>query len=324
VRCVPAATEGVFVATEVVPPESWVAGDEADGARLSERLRVTDIATADGARFADHLIDDHWNQACTLEGDRCWPPYVEPNWAFLFSDDKCTSPVFASPDRCVPPVLVRESGGRDLFALGPRWPGPIFRGTKGCLPEGSGNATDGPFTKGGQLGADAVAGARIVEYGTGRLQGFGLRAVLDGEITSLPRTLLPYQRFRDATTGADCEPVWTREGEIRCLPVNTPNTLALGMPVFADAACTQPAFVCNTGPTCAGQPVVTFRFDARGERRDAQLHAGVRDLEMAQRFIRQGDACIPHGEPAPLSIWTEDASWSDYPLLVEKNGPTGP
>jgi hypothetical protein len=320
-HCMPAAAAGVLVATEVVPPESWVAGDEADGARLSDRLRVTDIATSDGARFADHLIDDHWNQTCTLEGDRCWPPFLEENWRSLFSDDKCTSPIFAQADPCATPTLLRGSSGGDLFAVGPRWAGPVFRGTKGCFLEGSANATDGPFTKGGRLDADAVAGARIVQHGTGRLQGYGLRARADGEITPLPRTLLPYQRFRDTTTGGDCEPVWTREGQIRCLPVFTPNASA-DVPIFADAACTQPAFFCNIAPTCADQVVVTSVFDDRGEQRDAELHAGVHDPENAQRFVRQGSACVPYGDPVPqLSYWTTDLPWDDYPLLREKNGP---
>jgi hypothetical protein len=169
-----------------------------------------------------------------------------------------------------------------------------------------------------------VAGARVVPYGTGRLHGFGLRTVEGGDITPLPRTLLPYQRFSDTTTGADCDPVWTTAGQVRCVPFGVAAAPILDGQLFADAACTQPAFICNFALTCAGKPVATFRFDDRGERVDAQLHTGVQDLSMTQPFFRRAGACVPYGQPMPLAIWTADASWDEFALLREKNGPAAP
>jgi hypothetical protein len=132
----------------------------------------------------------------------------------------------------------------------------------GCAP----GAGSGPFfvRVGAPLPADAVPLVDVVARGTGRL---ALR-MLESESKRLAAVhfsdaYAPYGDatgpYRDSALGLSCQPVWTTDGEYRCLPGDAHYAAAAWINAFADPACTQR--VINTSKLTA---VILGARDASG------------------------------------------------------------
>jgi hypothetical protein len=311
----------------VVPPERWATGREVDGAVVGGRVRLRQIETADGARFDDHLVDERWGKTCALETGwgpvACWPPTLSDS-TMEFTDDQCMSAPVSGGAWCEPPAFIGHNPA-NLHALGARWDGPVFERGKGCFAvaaavseAGADRAVGGYYQLGPSLGADAVA---VVEWrleGAGRFRRRGLSAD-GGAFLPLAEALTQstgVAPFHDIVTEADCSPVWTVEGDVRCVPASAlvdPYTEA----TFTDPGCSKPAYFCFASP-CAGMPVVVMATDEHGERRAVSLRTA--EVVSAVYTNRTG-TCAPEDFDAKnmFSLGAE-RSWDELPALDETNG----
>jgi hypothetical protein len=327
----------VDVAVEqVLPPEQWAMGTEVDGPLVAGRVRVRQIAAADGTRFDDHLVDETFGKSCLLraygpdlsgEGPSCWPDLLYQNAGFEGADCMGTVPVWRS-EACADPAGIDMGGMR--FALGPMWTGPVSARVKGCNLVSDGTP-DGPYEfyeLGAPLGDMTIAGAAWQAEGSGQFLLRGLRGaagdtvLLDNEIAGPNGWIVP--RYFDTIANVDCDPRWTPEGLVRCLPANV-IVVAWGLAaIFSDAACQKPVLACPGfgNKACGGTPVISTAVDVNGETRAVSLNAAV-DLATVYATTSDG-SCIP--EPAtmlaPYTFYTIGAPlpWDAYPALTEING----
>jgi hypothetical protein len=321
-----ASTDGtVDVAVEEVPPERWATGAEVDGPLVAGRLRVRQIAAADGTRFGDHLVDETFGKACVLgKGPTCWPTLLPVEAGVEGADCMSTVKVWRS-EACADPAAI--SMGDSWFALGPIWTGPVSIKYHGCTPV-SLDSPSGPYTF-YELGAPLVdatpARAEWQGEGSGRFRLRGLRGpagetvLLDNEIAG-PNGWIT-ARYFDTVANVDCDPRWTPEGLVRCVPTNVivgPGNAGL-VAFFSDAACQTPVLACpGLDKPCGDTPVISTATDADGELRDVSLNAAV-DLATVYGTAPDG-SCAP--TPAPFHFFTLGAPlpWDSYPALTEING----
>jgi hypothetical protein len=125
-------------------------------------------------------------------------------------------------------------------------------------------------------------------------------------------------RYHDALTGADCDPVWTPEGLVRCV-----DSSALRDPTtdpayfFADAQCKIPAFFCPLA-NCDSPPLaVVMEDDGRGGRRATKLASTVQ-IRGAYGGTNL-DTCAFDPQLNLLKIG-DTLPWDMFPTLAEKNG----
>jgi hypothetical protein len=322
---------------ETQPPARWATGTEIDGPRLGGRVRLRQIATEDGARFDDHLVDDHWSQRCTLEGTDgavdCWPTTAFDT-TLSYESDSCEGTQVWGGDVCAPPAFIGRLGPT-FYALGPAWSGSVFEKTKGCLPERDAARPDTRTTfyeRGAALGADVLARLQWTTSGTGRFARRGLRGeggeVGEGGEGGDASGLVPLAdelttaavaaRFHDAVAGADCNPIWTPEGLVRCVPTTVivgPYTYGF----FVDPGCQTKAYFCTNGP-CAGEPAIETALDAHGELRPTAVRATKRATAVYSGV--GGDVgCTPvPGDLTPFYTLEGPLSWNLFPALGESHG----
>jgi hypothetical protein len=323
---------------QTLPPDRWATGAEVDGPLVAGRIQIRQVATTDGTRFGDHLVDETFGKWCGLrpygpdlsgEGPSCWPEFLIGGTDFEGADCTGTVRVWQS-EACADPAGIATSGRR--FALGPLWTGPVSFSAHGCNVVSDGTP-DGPYAfyeLGAPLADMTIAGAEWWSTGSGRFVMRGLRGaagdtvLLDNEIAPPNGWIVP--RYFDTIANVDCDPRWTPEGLVRCVPKNAivgPGNGGLG-DVFADAACQKSAFACPgfTGKPCGGAPVISTAVDANGETRAVSLNAAV-DLTTVYR-IMPDLSCVPEDGTmlAPYTFFTVGGPlpWDAYPAFTEING----
>jgi hypothetical protein len=307
------------------PPTRWATGTEVDGPRAGGRVRLRQIVTEDGTRFDDHLVDEHWGRSCTLESDdtkiACWPPTAFDS-TLTYEGDTCEGTQVWGADACAPPAFIGRLGPT-YYALGPAWPGAVFEKSKGCLHVRDAAGPDARavfFERGAPLGADALATLRWDTSGTGRFARRGLRGD-DGGLVPLAdelTTATTKARFHDSVAGADCNPIWTPEGRVRCVPTTvTVGPYTYGF--FADAWCTTKVYLC-TNQACAGRPAIETALDANGELRPTSLRATKKPTAVYSSF--GGDVgCVPlMGDLSPYYTLEGPLPWDMFPALGESHG----
>jgi hypothetical protein len=313
--------------TGVVAPERWEAGTEATGARLSPRLFLWDIETTDGAFFQDHFVDEHWgHRSCRLEnaegGDVCAPARLD-DITLLHEDDACKGTPVWRAGACEDPAFIGRFT-KPFHALGAKYTGAAYELGKGCRlagPQTTAEGSDLFYELGEPLGDDALAPVAWKLEGTGRLQLRGL-VVLGGflpvslELARVDAMTSIVRRYHDTVTNADCDPLWTPEGRVRCVPTDVVvNPYSFHW--FADAACTKTAYLCGDSKPCGGQYVVPFSVDARGELRADEL---VKAVDAPEIFTDGAGACVPMGGAFAGYTLGDPLPWDVFPELVETNG----
>jgi hypothetical protein len=316
--CAPVAAprRELFVGQEVMAAAAWVSGREELSAGAG-RLARAEVVASDGGRFTQALHDRRWGRPCdplaeTSPGSgRCLE--ASAVLAGFFADADCGQPVAMAPTTCAGPALVR---GPDLqaFALGARHTGPVFaRGERGCerfeLP-----APWPFFAVGAALGADAEAPLSFPALGDGRL---ALRHAADqrgAPLSSALAVLAGQAPFADRTLGADCAPVRTATGGLRCLP---PALSGRRPDAFADAACTRPLYRCQRD--CQREQVI--RWDAAACLEGPLALALHRLGPEVREGIFEDDAkagCVPRPNPGGLYPAGAEISWDGYARLEEE------
>lgn len=320
-----------FVIDELVPPERYVSGNEVDGPLLAERLRIGQIEGSDGYRFTQRLVDETWQMPCSLTSLRgalaCMPSSLDDSSLFHV-DAECEGEQLWRSPACSEPAFIGNYS--ELYALGEVWAGPVFELGKGCREWSLPASADQFYTRGAALGSDALAAPTWAQAGSGRLQLRGLQGD-DGELVPLSDALFDattsptvrysgtVPRYYDTSTASGCRPVWTTQGEVRCVP----ETAIVDPYVYffsVDATCDQPAFFCSRAEGCVGVDVVSMAYAENGEYRAVSRNAG-KAVEGDMVFGMQNGECTPQG-PAGSQFFDigEQLSWDDYPKLGEVNG----
>lgn len=320
-----------YVIEEVVPPARYVTGKEVDGPLLAERLRVRQIEASDGFRFTQQLFDETWQKPCSLTTQQgalgCMPSSLGDNTPFHV-DAQCTGEELWRSPSCSEPAFIGNQS--EFHELGELWTGPVFELGKGCSEWAVPGSSDQFYTRGAALGSDAVAAPTWAQAGSGRLQLRGLQGD-DGELVALTDALFDaastpsaryagsVPRYYDTSIASGCRPVWTTQGEVRCVPetaIVDPYTYFFS----ADAACERPALFCPRGEGCVGVDVVSMDYDDSGQYRAVSRNAG-KAVTGDMVFGMQNGTCRPQG-PAGLQFFEpgEELSWDDYPQLSEANG----
>jgi hypothetical protein len=321
-----------FVRGPPLDLEDYVSGKLVPGALLGERIRVEEIEAADGSRFQHALYDERWQKPCNLNDWRDSPVCMAASmddWTTFYVDAACEGEGVWYAAACGDPAFIGRS---ELYALGQPWTGSVYELGKGCR-EASFAPDSGVrfYHRGEPLGDDAVAAVQWLEAGSGRLQRrglrgdagqlFGLADGLFGDSGSLRERSgsLVLPRYHDRETGADCAPIWTSEGDVRCVP-STVQIEPYSLQMYTDAACSQPAYLCLQQESCAGTDLILMGYDARGDYRGLSRRAAVA-APGDSIFSLQDGGCVE--SPAMgLNLFEsgEELPWDDYPLLSEVNG----
>jgi hypothetical protein len=314
--------------------DRWEPGTESDGPRLSARLHTTQIATSDGVRFVNRVVDDRWKVDCTLYPAgvaatvECRPPTVNATGSF-FVDDTCMTTELIGVHGCGPaPALILRSSTR--FALGAQFAGTLFEHQKqGCLMEMT-PPPDGPngtrfYLVGEPAGADAIAAARRGTAGTARFRLGGLLGENDALIR-IGADLYPYgggARYFDSVANEDCSPVWTPDGDVRCVPA---SVSIITQPIyFTDAGCTKPSFYCNKGEACDTQRVILTKRDTRGRIVATAAYATSTRLAKTNLYSGNPGSCSQVGANVLDNSAPGTAlSWDTFPTLHERNPMVAP
>lgn len=323
-----AVTGANLTVDEFEAPDRWATGAELDGPLLFGRLRLRRIGNGGDASFDDHFVDTRWSAPCALTGAadtaKCWPPSL-PDLTYDFEDDQCHGTPVWQVGACEKPAFIGQSGPA-LHAIGAEWRGAVFLGTKGCFPVTPTASSGAFFEEGGLLGDDAVVTVDWVTDAGGRLQRRGLRGA-GGELVPISAELANASGvapFRDTVAELDCNPLWTPDGLVRCVPTNVLfDSLSLGL--FADAACQTPAYFCPRFPAgCRGLPMISFAADANGIRHASSVNVA----ESAAGAFMRGDAgCVATTSFDPSMLFIAGpvlVPWDQFPALEERNGrPSG-
>jgi hypothetical protein len=320
-----------YVIDEVVPPERYVSGEEVDGPLLAERLRFRRIEGGDGSRFTQRLFDETWQKPCSLTSQsdalRCMPSSLDDGTSFHVDAECNGEPLWRAPS-CSEPAFIGNYD--DFYALGEVWTGPVFELGKGCREWTAPGSPDRFYTRGTALGSDSIAAPSWARAGSGRLQLLGLQGD-DGELVALSDALFDATttptvrysgtapRYYDTSIARGCRPVWTAQGEVRCVP-ETAIVDPYSYFFTVDADCDQPALFCPRAEGCVGVDVISMAYDENGEYRAVARSAG-KALASDVVYGMQNGQCRPQG-PAGVQFFDigEQLSWDDYPQLGEVNG----
>jgi hypothetical protein len=312
-------TQVELVIDRTFAPDKWATATEVDGPLLGNGIRVRQIETAEGARFDDHLIDESIGKECHVEADvssnHVCKPLVTSSSAHEGTD--CMGPLAYGAPACSDPAFVAEGG--TTYQVGPKWDGPVSNQGHGCsvLVEPLSGPQD-YYEKGPEVAFEPPQ-LELQGVGSGRLE---LRGVLgDGGVVVLgdeiaPPTWWVTPRYFDHDANRDCDPVWTPEGLVRCIPTELVD--AVDEPpwvgFYADAGCTEPV---RLGAAPDGAIVVSAMGSADGELHAVALHAAVRSTKA---YFKTGVAC----ELVPGDYYTlgsDELPWDPYPEIREVNGP---
>jgi hypothetical protein len=336
---VPGGSRVLVTTASVESPARWAPGTERDAALAAGRLRVRGVQVADGSRFDDHLVDEHWSRPCTLRvsGDgnvTCVPKTV--GFPSYREGATCIGPPVFESGACDDPAFVLTSVSNTPVALGGVYAGAMSTSGMGCRKVAPASTLDGPdvyYEAGAPLGADAILPVAPWKVaGTGRLRLRGLPAD-DGSLFSVPNWVLfgindvfnfhdGWSRYFDSTTAKNCSPVRAPDGVVRCVP-----TLSLGFPQsvgFSDDKCTKPVFLCPAYVACTGQTVVTMETGVDGEAKGLEVGAAVAVTGTGFSMLASGD-CAPGGPFGSGSLvysrGPTATTWADFPAIPERNGP---
>ncbi|HEX2658654.1 MAG TPA: hypothetical protein VHU40_10290 [Polyangia bacterium] len=316
-------------------PERWELGTPGDGQRVSDRLHVAELVTADGARFVDHLVDDRWHMPCGLAavwpptssspiGLECVPPGAMLTSGALFSDATCVTPASVGVvDRCQTDVAFVQDSNRARLTLGARFVGTLYQAPKGdCSPiiqlDNGPTATMRGYLPGAPLPADAIAAVTEVTAGTGR---FRLRGPAGPGNAPVPIRADLYAgsslTFFDSVANEDCRPAWTPGGKVRCLPASVP---IVGERFFSDATCKRLIFYC-TGTNCTTRKFAFGRTQSYGRMTVTDAFTGGTPLSTTMGiYYFDGSACsLASLHATDYYEATGAVSWDTFPALPERN-----
>jgi hypothetical protein len=226
-------------------------------------------------------------------------------------------------------------GVSQFFNLGPMWTGRVSRQGHGCNVVSGQSTPDGPeefYELGAPLPGATIADASWQAAGSMRFVIRGLmgprgdEVPIDNDIAPPNGWIVP--RYFDYIINADCDPQWTPEGVVRCVPASVviADPAAPMFPdTFSDSACQMPALTCpimGTAQACGGLPVISMAVDTNGEKRAASLNVAEDVATLYAMSAGGGCQSVPADSFAPFFFYKPGASlpWDTYPELTEING----
>jgi len=298
---------------------------ESQALRLSDRVRLAEKVTPDGARFVDRLVDDRWNMTCALQPGstsgtvECRPPTAQ-SASPMFADDACTVPLFGTA-ACQEAAFIAE-GSASFFALGAPFTGTLYWRALQCdARETATTAPSGPryYLKGAPLGADAVAPVHEGTVGTARFQ---LRGLMQdgGGVAPIPLGLFSYGGYPyfDSAAGEDCRPIWTSDGQVRCLPA---SVWGINETYFSDPECQRFIFGCDKGPACDSQRVLRTKRRADGRVDATIVYGASRRLATTNLYFGDGTTCALIGSSVMgiSEVTGAEVPLDTFPALHERH-----
>jgi hypothetical protein len=126
-------------------------------------------------------------------------------------------------------------------------------------------------------------------------------------------------RYFDGTAHQSCDPLWTPEGLVRCVPSALIDPPSYGA-IYADAACTNQAYFCASPSGCDGAAIVTTDGTDRNDTHAIGVNSSV-SVPHPYTFAPDGVTCqqdpnawiglFAKGDPLP---------WDMFEALTEVNG----
>ena len=243
-----------------------------------------------------------------------------PAVAIYFGDDACTGQL-AREEVC-DAALVASNATLPFRALGGKWLGAVFENKPAPCHAATPAFVDIStfFVVGPALDGDPIMPVDWPEKGTGRLR---LRELEGKTGPSVPvanplswsTKVITAPRYFDSVTGADCNPVWTPEGLVRCVPA-TVKTSFFPTALFADAACKTPGYLCYEAD-CASQPTMDIDVDQTTGIHARSIHATV---SVPALFTMSNGSCTSALTSATFLFGAGQAlSWDAFPALTEVN-----
>jgi hypothetical protein len=315
-----------FVIGEPSAPGDWVAAEVERGEPLVGRLFFDRAETAEGASFPIRVQDERYGMTCRLfessRGAGCMPPALDQSTPYA-RDSLCELPLWRVP-ACQPPAFIGQLESAEHYSLGEPWVGDVYELGKSCRPRSElGLEETEPYVLvGAALPDDAVQAIRYVTRGDGRLKPRGVEGD-DASFVPLPFALTAAPHLFDSERGEDCEPIWTPEGLVRCIPSSVPVVSVAPFGFFDDSACSEPIYVC-VGAECLDRDVVFVRPDGRGGQVAVSIN---RSAPITGSYTGSAKACdgspTPGGAPGFFKAGAP-SSWEPYPILQEWRGAPEP
>lgn len=307
-------------------PERWESATESVRAQLSDRLRLMELRTEDGARFPTRIVDERWAASCTVlrpteDGTlECRLPTAYGRSGY--SDDTCSGELVGVP-RCEQATFFEYNLER--YALGELYSGSVYGGEKGCAFLGTANADpDHPDTYrlyrvGALLEGDAgaLATARQGATGTGRLRPVGFLDDHDQVVLSDLMYLGP--TYFDTTANENCTAVWSKDGQVRCVPESIP-LLRGGAWYYTNDTCTRVAYYCSNSEGCANQKVMFVEWDAFGHNVATVGYATAVMQESTDLYANDNLGCRLVGTGVKdMAVPLSEFSLDEFPALSERH-----
>jgi hypothetical protein len=279
---------------EEVPLDAFVRATEQalppSDADTSARIASLMLVASDGAKMSLGGFDRERNEPGRVEN----PSGAAARWvplrvAFagggevLFGDAACTSPLatkLAYDAACPLSAMVAFEGpcaAVTYHALGPRVEAqPVYRADdKTCTASTAEKAGVIAYQTGAPIDPSAFAPATEKDSGGAKVKRRGY-AGPGGGAAAFSSELV------DAQTSEPCEPALAEGGVLRCLP-----TAVVDVSMFADSACTTPAFVSVSTPGCEKPQASYVRSGGETGARVYKVTG-----EVPHAYQRRGQACV--------------------------------
>jgi hypothetical protein len=310
-----------FAVATTGPLERSVPGTIVDGPLVAGRLRVAQVATADGARFDDHAVDTRYSKPCSLtaKATACTPVML-PADSKVFGDEQCMAPL-ADGSRVCDAALIASNATLPFRAIGDPWTSAVFSKSPGPCHALSASTDSTFFNVGPALDGDPIMPVDWPQKGSGRLrlrelEGKTGASVPVGNVLSWSASNAVAPRYFDSVAGVDCNPVWTPEGLVRCVPASTMTSYP---GFFSDATCKTPGYLCYAAD-CSTQPMMDLDAD-----RAVGLHALAihRLVNVSAIYTLSGTTCTAFPIAGTSFMFGPEAAlpWDTFPPFTEVNAP---
>jgi hypothetical protein len=124
--------------------------------------------------------------------------------------------------------------------------------------------------------------------------------------------------YHDSIANEDCNPVWTPEGLVRCIPTSVHIVSDEGPDaLYSDPSCQTPAYYCGDA-TCGTTAAIAIADDKSLGMRATTINMLV---QVSTVYSIDGTGTCTQVVNSPTGLWGQDQAlpWDAYPELVEVN-----
>lgn len=251
----------------------------------------TDASEPIYGSWRDTMLDTDCEAGVAADGvERCVPQHAHADT--LFSDPACTQPVaFVPAAPCGHDTYAFGIDGANLihvFPIGAVYSGPVYDSRIGCAPAAMVNGT--LYSVGAEVPPTTFVTDSYEQVTPGTYQHL-VRTFADGARLELPLLLLP---------AGQCEPTGGVLGPTACQPSVDPRVT----PVYADAACTQRAYLWARGAGDTSTATEIYVDDQTICGSSGQVLAVNADVTAPSYYARDITGCTQTATPANAVLYT--------------------